>query len=191
MSEDGLLASWTQRKRVTEEPEPEPEHVAAPADPFEGKTDAEILEARGLPEPESIVDGEGARAFLTAAVPQHLRNRALRTLWRSNPTLANLDALVDYGEDFTDAAMVPEVLTTAYKVGKGIIRDLAEAEPTAEDEEAEDEEVAAEETPDVPEPDTPPDPPPTESVEIAAAPQIEDAPQQILRPRRMRISYDA
>lgn len=35
--------------------------------------------------------------------------------------MANVDGLVDYGEDFTDAAMVVENLQTAYQVGKGML----------------------------------------------------------------------
>ena len=180
--DDGFLTRWSERKRAQEAPEAEVE-VPPEQDPLEGLSDEEILAQLDLPEPESITAGEGARAFLASTVPHHLRHRALRTLWRTNPTLANVDALVDYGEDFTDAAMVPEVLSTAYQVGKGILKQIAE--PVTE--------VEARETPITPEVsdvEEPEEETPIESVEIAAAPQLQDAPQRSLRPRRMRFTYD-
>ena len=44
-------------------------------------------------------------------------------MWQSNPTLAVLDGLNDYDEDYTDAALAVEVLQTAYKVGRGFLTD--------------------------------------------------------------------
>ncbi|KMW56534.1 hypothetical protein AIOL_001488 [Candidatus Rhodobacter oscarellae] len=104
----------------------------------EEKTDAELLEELGLPDPDSLVEGDDFKGFLGDAVPARLKNRALRRLWRVNPVLANLDGLVDYGQDFTDAAMVVENLQTAYQVGKGMLAHVeamarkAEAEAEAE-----------------------------------------------------------
>ncbi|MCV6594944.1 MAG: DUF3306 domain-containing protein [Silicimonas sp.] len=123
------------------------------------RDDAELLEEAGLPEPETLDSPEAVREFLNSALPQRLKTRALRRLWRLNPLLANLDGLVDYGEDYTDAAMVVENLQTAYQVGKGMlahIEALAEKAAAAEageieEEEAEDEEdLALAELPDLP-----------------------------------------
>jgi hypothetical protein len=58
--------------------------------------------------------------------------------------LANVDGLVDYGEDFTDAATVIENLQTAYQVGKGMTKHVVELARQAA-EEAENAERAAEE----------------------------------------------
>jgi hypothetical protein len=63
-------------------------------------------------------------------VPEQLRKRALRKLWRLNPVFANLDGLNDYDEDFTDAAAVLEGVKTLYQVGKGMV---TPEEPAAED----------------------------------------------------------
>ena len=100
------------------------------------RTDEDSLEELGLPEPEALETPDAVRDFLESAVPQRLKSRALRRLWRLNPVLANLDGLVDYGEDYTDAATVVEQLQTAYQVGKGMLKHveaMAEAEeaPTA------------------------------------------------------------
>ncbi len=82
-------------------------------------SDTELLEKYALPDPDTMKSGDNFSAFMNEAVPDRLRHRALRVLWGSNPVLANLDELVDYGEDFTDAATVIENMQTVYKVGKG------------------------------------------------------------------------
>lgn len=88
------------------------------------KTDAEILADLGLPDPDSLVMGDDFSGFMARNVPDHLRRRALRKLWVSNPVLANLDGLLDHGEDYTDAATVIPGMQTAYQVGKGMMSHL-------------------------------------------------------------------
>lgn len=138
--DDGVLSRWSRRKRAAAQtpepaPEPEPEPPEAPA--AEALTEEAWLEQNELPEPESLGEGDDFSAYLKDGVPELLRRRALRQLWRANPVLANLDGLVDYGENFTDAAVVPDVIATAYQVGKGIAskiaEELAEAEEPAEE----------------------------------------------------------
>ena len=75
------------------------------ASELEAKTDEEILEELGLPDPTTLKPGDDFAAFLKDAVPDRIKKIALRKLWTSNPILANVDGLVDYGEDFTDAAV--------------------------------------------------------------------------------------
>ena len=100
------------------------------------RPDAELLAELELPDPDGMKQGDDFSAFMAEAVPERLRRRALRRLWRTNPVLANLDNLVDYGEDYTDAALAVENLQTAYRVGKGMLRHLealAEAAEKAEE----------------------------------------------------------
>ena len=111
----------------------------------EEKSDVELLAELDLPDPDTLKEGDDFSAFMAKAVPDRIRRRALRTLWRSNPVLANVDGLVDYGQDFTDSAMVVENMQTAYQVGKGMLkhveemaRQAAEAETPAEPEVEED-----------------------------------------------------
>ncbi len=104
------------------------EHAA-----LEEKTDAELLEEFGLPDPETLKMGDDFSVFMSKAIPDRLRRRALRTLWRSNPVLANVDMLVDYGEDFTDSATVVENMQTAYQVGKGMLKHVEEMARQAEE----------------------------------------------------------
>ena len=139
--DDGFLGRWSKRKLA----EPEAEDVQAedgPPGPDEAlaeKSDEEILQELGLPDPDDLTDGDDFKRFMASAVPQRLRNRALRKLWLTNPVLANLDELVDYGEDYTDAATVIENMQTAYQVGKGWLKDKLEDDEGEDSPEALDE----------------------------------------------------
>ena len=146
---------WARRKaavaaeeRAVEEAEREAV-AAEERKALEERPDEEVLAELELPDPDSMKQGDDFSAFMSDAVPERLRRRALRQLWRSNPVLANLDNLVDYGEDYTDAALVVENLQSAYQVGKGMLKHLeamAEAAEKAEKavgETAEDEDGAA------------------------------------------------
>lgn len=92
------------------------------------KTDEEVLEALGLPDPESLVQGDDFKAFLSKAVPAHLRKRALRTLWRSNPVLACVDGLNDYDDDYLTGSFGQDPIKTTYQVGKGMLAHLLDVE---------------------------------------------------------------
>ena len=98
----------------------------------------DLLEEAGLKTPEELDSPEAVREFLASALPQRLKTRALRRLWRLNPVLANVDGLVDYGEDFTDGAKILENMQTAYQVGKGMLKHVEELARQAEAAEADD-----------------------------------------------------
>ncbi|WP_108813455.1 DUF3306 domain-containing protein [Loktanella sp. Alg231-35] len=104
----------------------EAEAIAQEHAALEDLSEAEVLERLDLPNPDTLKQGDDFSAFMAKAVPEAIRRRALRTLWRSNPVLANVDMLVDYGEDFTDSAMVVENMQTAYQVGKGMLKHIEE-----------------------------------------------------------------
>ena len=168
------------------------------------KSDAELLAELDLPDPDSLGAGDDFTVFLKDAVPARLKTRALRRLWGTNPLLANIDGLVDYGEDFTDAALAVENIQTAYQVGKGMTAHVEELARQAELEAAETaqtdagdsddaEDTPAEDTSDTPEiiEDAPavaltegPAPQGTDTLEDET-PEEEFAP-----PRRMRFAFD-
>ena len=100
---------------------------------LEAKTDEEILEELGLPDPTTLKPGDDFAAFLKDAVPDRIKKVALRKLWISNPILANVDGLLDYGEDFTDAAVGAGVVETTYQVGKGMLAHVQEMARQAEE----------------------------------------------------------
>lgn len=155
----------------------------------EARTDEEILAELDLPLPEDLQPGDDFSAFMKQAVPDRIRRRALRVLWRTNPVLANIDGLVDYGEDYTDAATVVENLQTSYQVGKGMLKHILAEEEAKE--------KAAAMAEDIPEDVSEPEP----EVIIAAAPEpeldnsadtasdhfVEDTPAPSLR--RMRFDF--
>jgi len=157
---------------------------------LEEKTDAEILAELELPDPDDMQPGDDFSAFLTKAVPERLRRRALRKLWLTNPTLANVDGLVDYGEDFTDSAMVVEGMQTAYQIGKGMLKHVEEMARQAEAAEAVVEDVS-EEIDEVSEEPALAEAEEVEPVELAfaePAPEPEEAP--LVPRRRMRFEFE-
>lgn len=130
-SEPGFLGRWSRRKldekRTVALPDdgakadPAAVEPAAEVAPADDRSDAEILADLGLPDPAALKPGDDVSGFMQAAVPDRLRRLALRALWRSNPVLANVDGLVEYGEDYTDAATVVDNLQTLYQAGKGML----------------------------------------------------------------------
>lgn len=167
------------------------------------KSDEEILEDLGLPDPDTLEEGADFKAFMAKAVPDRIRRRALRRLWISNPALANLDGLLDYGEDFTDSAKVIENMQTAYQVGKGMLAHVEELARQAEAKEQAEAEVASAD----PEPlepiaepaaedntvalhDAEPAPRPAQTTDPAEAREDHDEPVDLQPRRRMRFSFD-
>lgn len=147
---------WSRRRAaVAAEAEAEVQAVEAEAHAeeqakLEELSDDELLEKLELPDPDTMKAGDDFAAFMKKAVPERLRRRALRRLWTSNPVLANVDMLVDYGEDFTDSALVVENLQTAYQVGKGMkahVDELARQARELEGLGEEDAELAPDDTP--------------------------------------------
>ncbi|PXX92335.1 DUF3306 domain-containing protein [Marinobacter vulgaris] len=87
-----------------------------------------VLEKYNLPDPDAIELGTDITGFMRKEIPELLRRRALRALWRSNPVLAVLDGLNDYDEDFSNAATTVNGVQTLYKVGQGMFDKKARAE---------------------------------------------------------------
>ena len=187
---NGDLSFWARRKAAVAA-EAEAERARALAEvqedaqaALEERSDEDILTDLGLPDPDSLRQGDDFTAFMTQAVPDRIRRRALRTLWRSNPVLANLDDLVDYGEDYTDSAMVTGPIRTAYSVGKGMLKHIEEMERQARAAETPEAVVAAD-APEVEEAfaatDTIPE---TAPVPTEETPEADEAPAPL--PRRMK-----
>lgn len=140
---DEFLARWSRRKRSSNAPEvaadnmeaTDPAGAAIPDDaeiPEDAEADQLLLEEMGLKNPDELMPGDDFGAYLKASLPAHLKRRAMRKLWVSNPILANLDGLNDYDGDFTGGGVAPGELRTAYQVGRGFIRDLLTNEDAAE-----------------------------------------------------------
>ncbi len=112
---------------VSEElPEPEAEEALTAVDSVEPESavpqqEEEETYPEDLPAIEDLDKDSDFSVFMSDKVSDAIRNRALRKLWLTDPVLANLDGLVDYGEDFTDAAMVVKNMKSVYKVGRGMV----------------------------------------------------------------------
>ncbi len=153
------------------------------------KTDEEILTDLGLPDPDTLSKGDDFAAFMAKAVPEHIRKRALRKLWRSNPVLACVDGLNDYDDDYLGGSFGNAPVQTSYQVGKGLLAhvleiarvdDVAAEDPAPLDkDEILANDVRAEDADD-------------RSVDDSAVPAALTAPHEaeISRPRRMVFHFD-
>lgn len=139
---ESRLQRWSRRKSevsnkaepspslpVDNEPSPEEQELAI----NQALPEHEVLAKYGLPEPDAIKLGTDITGFMRKEIPELLRRKALRALWKSNPVLAVLDGLNDYDEDFTDAAHAGKVVKTLYKVGQGMFDKTAKPVEQAPD----------------------------------------------------------
>jgi len=142
-SDEGFISRWSRRKEEAREPEREEEAPPASQEDQAVKPEAadEAEVVAQLPDIDSLDETSDFSAFMKEGVPQALKRKALRRLWRVNPVFSFLDGMNEYDEDFNIVTTGPEGVKTIYQVGKGMLggRDEEEpAEPTpAEDEVAE------------------------------------------------------
>ncbi|GBD43081.1 hypothetical protein HRbin40_00546 [bacterium HR40] len=140
-SEEPFLARWSRLKRLRRE-EGEPadpqtadrartaeraEEQVHPVDAETGGIEAEEgpFDVTKLPDPDTLDAGSDFRIFLRAEVPEELRIRALRRLWRVNPIIREPCPLIDFAEDYTDAATVVPDLQSVFKAGLRTLEKLA------------------------------------------------------------------
>ena len=144
-SDEGGLRRWARRKAETKRERAaaptleekagkapaisEPADVAANREGEGKKTPVEL----DLPDIESLTPDSDFTVFMKDGVPPALRRLALRKLWASNPMFNVIDEMVEYGEDYTDAAMVVEGMKSAWEPGRGYAReDPPKEEPVPE-----------------------------------------------------------
>ncbi len=131
-TEQGFLNRWARRKAAHPEAEgPGPEAAPAAAESEDPPLSEEEIVAQ-LPDIDSLDETSDFTPFLQQGVPDLLRRKALRVLWRSNPVFANLDGMNEYDEDYTLATSALQAVKTAYQVGKGFITDEERAEMDAD-----------------------------------------------------------
>lgn len=153
--DDGFLSRWSARKqqarREDEEAVPAAEASETSSESQPDNTAAGADEAafdpKDLPDIDSLDKESDFSVFMHEKVPEALRRRALRRLWRVNPVFSHLDGMNDYDEDYTDAALVVEGLKTVYQVGKGMLVEDEEPKPAGAGESEADAPDAAESDP--------------------------------------------
>jgi hypothetical protein len=128
----GFFSRWSARKSQIVKGEPVPEEAPLPLADDGTALTAELLEKYELPDPEDVTEETGLDRFMSGDMPERLRQMALRRLWRLNPMFGIVDDMVEYGEDYTDAAVVIEGMQTAYTAGKGYASKAVEPEEIAE-----------------------------------------------------------
>ena len=139
-----FLSRWAQRKAGKQaevdvlEEVAQTEQVDATGETKEeaALSDEELCARYELPDPENCTDSEQLDGFFDGQIPDRLRQLAMRRLWRLNPLFRFADEMVEYGEDFTDAATVIPNMQTAYKVGKGYMDKLLAEQEQADAETA-------------------------------------------------------
>jgi hypothetical protein len=144
---EGFVHRWSRRKSEAREqaggaePPPSAPAAAEPALPSAavpaeaGRQDAAAgaIDPATLPDIESLTFQSDFTVFLRPGVPAELRKRALQRLWRSDPVLANLDGLLEYGQDYSKIGTVKEVVRTTYQVGRGLLDRLEAGSAQAPD----------------------------------------------------------
>jgi len=164
--DEGFLGRWSRRKASTKTAAAV-EHISPPTDlvddkklptavehePDDQQPTEKAFDPATLPDIDKMGPGSDFSVFMQSGVPSALKTKALRKLWLVKPELANLDGLIDYGEDLTGSFKVVDQLKTAYQVGKGFLKDDEEQEPPdetviADDDAAVDHDAAADITDD-------------------------------------------
>ena len=137
-SDPGFLSRWSARKTEiaraaavrNDDPDEQNKANAAGADKESDEeaalSDSELLKKYELPDPNDITEEASLDRFFDGETPERLRQMALRRLWRINPLFGIVDEMVEYGEDYTDAATVIDGMQTAYQAGKGYLKKVVE-----------------------------------------------------------------
>lgn len=138
-ADSGFLSRWSQRKQAARQQErgagdddpaamePAAEggvDTAAPGNAAQEETPREEVAAANQAAAEAVdLETLGFESdysvFLKDGVSTHLKNAALRRLWRSNPVLACLDGLNDYDEDYRKVETFAQGVRSSWQVGKG------------------------------------------------------------------------
>jgi len=153
--EGGFLQRWSKRKAAIKNENPaladneslddQNQALAAEEKPEasleaaeDDLTDEDLCAKYELTHPDQCDDPEQLDDFFNRPLPDRLKQLAMRRMWRLNPLFRFADEMVEYGENYTDAATVLPDMQSAYKVGKGYFDKLMAEKAEAEDAVAED-----------------------------------------------------
>jgi len=153
----GFLQRWSKRKAAVSNDNPAladeqslddenqalaeeklPEASLEAGEDDENLTDEDLCAKYELTHPDQCDDPEQLDDFFNRPLPDRLKQLAMRRMWRLNPLFRFADEMVEYGENYTDAATVLPDMQSAYKVGKGYFDKLMAEKADAEDAAAED-----------------------------------------------------
>ncbi len=123
----GRLSRWSSQKLAHRQAQEKQKDEEALSAAVESGVDEKELEKRHQInreaaeeiDLESLNDSSDFSVFMKDGVPDALKRKAYRILWRTNPVLANVDGLNDYDENFADASMLMKTFQSAWDVTKG------------------------------------------------------------------------
>lgn len=129
-------------------------------DLFDGIEDEELDEEQQelvatLPPLDSLNGDSDFTPFMREGVPEFIKRKAMRILWRANPLFGFRDGLNDYDEDFNIVHKIIDESVGAYQVGRGHLTEeelqkmMPERAKKAFDEDEDDEHASDEEVKDV------------------------------------------
>lgn len=139
--DESFLSRWSRLKRAEQGQEPAqqpaqtdvpPEPQAQPALPADVPFPEAVDPNSDLPPLDELDRYSDYTVFMRAGVSPELRKQALAKLWRSDPVFANLDGLLEYGEDYSIPFKRAGIVATAYRVGKGMVDAISEQHPEQE-----------------------------------------------------------
>lgn len=137
--EESFLRRWSRRKaerRQAVAPVPSPKAEAD--DPKSRPAASDKALAREaekeieLPPIDSLTKDSDFTVFLREGVPEALKQQALRKLWASDPAFGAPDVLDIHAQDYSQLGRTPEVVKTAYRIGKGFAEEAAKPEEEEE-----------------------------------------------------------
>jgi len=118
--DETFLSRWSRLKHGERKGEVAP--VQKDEAPTPNAAEEKKDETLELPSIESLTKDSDFSVFMKAGVPDALRNRALRKLWETDPSLYAHDGLTDYGADYAKIMKDGESRAeTAYKIGRGFL----------------------------------------------------------------------
>ena len=145
---EGRFSRWSKRKIAVAREEAssdEPQENPVVSSEEQAERDAELqaelqanCEAAEAVDLESLNEESDFSVFMKAGVPEMLKKQAMAALWRTSPIFANVDGLVDYGEDFANPDLNMKVFKSAYQAGRGYLDLFKEKEDATEIAEASD-----------------------------------------------------
>jgi hypothetical protein len=123
--QETFLQRWARRKserreRTSSDSSPAQPSKDEAADSPSPTAAAAVVPPEQLPSIDDLTKDSDFTAFLKEGVPEELKRLALRKLWRSDPVFANLDGLVEYGEDFGAPFRNPGPVATLFRLGQGM-----------------------------------------------------------------------
>ena len=147
---DAFLSRWAKRKAEARKPHQAGDDLHASAEEEaeaqattlpeteedEALSDEALCEKYELPHPEQCEQPEQLDEYFKKPLPDRLKQLAMRRMWRINPLFRFADEMVEYGENYTDAATVIPDMQTAYQVGKGYLEKLLKEQEEKEAAEA-------------------------------------------------------